>query len=370
MSCPLLGHLDPDYLAIMDEIQELLRKVFQTSHRLTLSLSGTGSAGMEAAADNFVEEGDSVLVGVHGFFGQRIAECIGRSGGECTIVRAPFGDPLDEKALARAAEQCKPTMIAVVHAETSTGVLQPLEPIREICERFEALLLVDAVTSLGGHPVSVDERGVDICYSCSQKCLGCPPGLSPFTTSPRALRKLENRKKVPNSWYLDLALIQKYWGQERIYHHTAPVSMNYALREGLLAVLEEGLEERWRRHRRNQRALVAGIEEMGLRMRVAPEHRLWTLSTVLIPDGIDEIALRGQLLSQFNLEIGGGLGDLKGKVWRIGLMGETSRSKNVLYCLDALEQSLRRQGFGCRQGAGVEAARAYLDSAKVATSSR
>ena len=356
MSRPLVGHLDPEFLSTMDEIQDLLRQVFRTSNPSTIPISGTGSAGMEASVANFVEDGDPVLVGVNGVFGQRISEMVERNGGSCTTVSAPFGEPLDESQMMDAAERCKPKIIAIVHAETSTGVLQPIDPIREICEHFDALLLVDTVTSLGGHPVNVDEWGIDICYSVTQKCLGCPPGLAPVTLSPKAIETLKTRTSKCKSWYLDLNLIQSYWGNDRVYHHTAPISMNYALREALLLILEEGIEQCWNRHRRNHQALVAGISSLGLNMHVAPEYRLWSLNTVSLPEGVDDIKLRQQLLEEFNLEIGGGLGELKGKVWRVGLMGDNSRTHNVLYFLFALEECMKCQGFQCDSGAGVRAA--------------
>ena len=359
MSRPLVGHLDPEFIQMMNEIQELLRKIFQTSNPLTLPLSGTGSAGMEAAVANSVEEGDSVLVGVNGVFGQRIAEMVRRNGGNCTEVSVPFGEPLRPEAMAEAAETCKPRIIAVVHAETSTGVLQPLEPIREVCDRFDALFLVDTVTSLGGHPVDVDSRKIDICYSGTQKCLSCPPGLAPFTFSAAAEDKVRSRSTKCKSWYLDLNLIGSYWGDDRVYHHTAPISMNYALHEALSIIVEEGLEPRWERHERNHNALVAGIEEMGLGMYVEADYRLWSLNTVTIPEGVDDATVRSQLLNEFQLEIGGGLGDLKGKVWRVGLMGENSQSRNVLQFLLALETCLKSQGFQCTAGAGVGAAAEY-----------
>ncbi len=362
MSRPLVSHLDPEFVCIMNEIQDLLRQVFQTSHPLTIPISGTGSAGMEASVVNFVEEGDSVLVGVNGVFGQRLAENVRRCGGDCTLIFAKFGEPLNETDMAQAAEKCRPKIIALVHAETSTGVLQPVQPVREICNRFGSLLLVDTVTSLGGHPVAVDSWGIDICYSGTQKCLSCPPGLSPFTMSSRAAERLKRRTSKCRSWYLDLDLVQAYWGKERTYHHTAPISMNYALKESLLIVLEEGLESRWERHERNHRALVSGIEAMGLSMHVSPEYRLWSLNTLKVPNSIDDIKVRNQLLSEFNLEIGGGLGELKGRVWRVGLMGETSRSQNVLYFLDALEKCLHSQGFRAAEGAGVRAASEHLGS--------
>ena len=362
MSRPLVGHLDPEFIQMMNEIQELLRKVFQTSNSLTLPLSGTGSAGMEAAVANSVDEGDSVLVGVNGVFGQRIAEMVRRNGGNCTEVSVPFGEPLRPEAMAEAAEKCKPRIIAVVHAETSTGVLQPLEPIREICDRFDALFLVDTVTSLAGHRVEVDSWKIDLCYSGTQKCLGCPPGLAPLTISAAAEDKIRSRSTTCKSWYLDLNLIRSYWGDARVYHHTAPISMNYALHEALSIIVEEGLEQRWERHERNHKALVAGIEAMGLRMHVEAEYRLWPLNTVRIPEGVDDAKVRSQLLNEFRLEIGGGLGDLKGKVWRVGLMGESSQSRNVLQFLMALETCLRSQGLQCTAGAGVGAAAEYFSA--------
>jgi alanine-glyoxylate transaminase/serine-glyoxylate transaminase/serine-pyruvate transaminase len=360
MSRPVIGHLDPQFLEIMNEVQSLLREVFQTENQLTIPISGTGSAGMEASVVNFVEEGDAVLVGVHGVFGQRLAEEVRRCGGQLTTVEARFGEPLDPDLLRRAAEKCRPKIIVVVHAETSTGVLQPIEPISETCRDFEALLLVDTVTSLGGHPVSVDQWGIDICYSGTQKCLSCPPGLAPFTASPQALDCLNTRGTKCRSWYLDLSLVRDYWGDERTYHHTGPVSMIYALREALLVMTEEGLQRRWSRHQKNHQGLVAGIEAMGLKMHVSPEFRLWSLNTISIPHGVEDVRLRKQLLNDFDLEIGGGLGELQGKVWRVGLMGETSRSHNVLYFLHALEKCLRQQGHSCPSGAGVAAASELL----------
>ena len=360
MGRPLVGHLDPEFVQVMNEVQDLLREVFQTSNRLTIPISGTGSAGMEAAIVNFVEEGDSVLVGVHGVFGMRLAEEARRNGAEVTTVDVPFGEPLDPKVLATAAEKCRPKVIAVVHAETSTGVLQPLSPIREICDQHESLFLVDTVTSLGGHPVNLDDTGIDICYSGTQKCLSTPPGLSPFSASDSAVEVMTSRTSKCRSWYLDLSLVCAYWGEERTYHHTAPVSMIFGLREALKIITEEGLQKRWNRHQKNHLGLVSGIEAMGLRMHVDPDYRLWTLNTVSIPDGIDDLQVRKQLLEDFNLEVGGGLGNLQGKVWRVGLMGESSRSQNVLYFLYALEHCLRIQGFSCEKGGGVAAASEIL----------
>lgn len=353
---PLLGHLDPDFLSLMSEIQELLRQVFLTSNRLTLPVSGTGSAGMEAALVNFLEPDDSVLVGVHGVFGQRMAEVARRCRARVEIVEAPFGQPLDLDQLRTAALKSNPKIIAVVHAETSTGVLTSLETVRQICDETDSLLLADTVTSLGGLPLRIDDWEVDIAYSGTQKCLSCPPGLAPLTVSERAAGRLAQRKSPVQSWYLDLSMVQNYWGSERTYHHTAPISMNYALLAALQETIEEGLQERWRRHERNHRALVAGIEAMGLRMYVQPEFRLWSLNTVTIPEGVDDARVRSRLLHDFNLEIGGGLGSLKGRVWRVGLMGDSSRIRNVLYFLHALERALAAEGFHCPPGSGVQAA--------------
>jgi len=343
----------------MNEIQDLLRETFETENPLTIPVSGTGSSGMEAAVVNFVEPGDSVLVGINGVFGGRITDCAQRCGAECTTVVSNFGEPLNLDAMAQAAEACEPKIIAVVHAETSTGVLQPLEPVREIAEKYDSLLLVDAVTSLGGHPVGVDRLGIDICYSGTQKCLSCPPGLAPVTISPRASEKMVDKCQ---SWYLDLQMVSSYWGTERTYHHTAPISMNYALREALQIIVEEGLEERWARHQLHHRGLVAGIEALDLSMHVAPEYRLWSLNTVRIPEGVEDVKVRKQLLEDFNLEIGGGLGALAGKVWRVGLMGENSRAEAVLFFLHALERCLIDQGFKTTAGAGVSAASELLGS--------
>jgi alanine-glyoxylate transaminase/serine-glyoxylate transaminase/serine-pyruvate transaminase len=314
---------------------------------------------MEALVANFVEDGDSVLIGVNGVFGQRLAEMVRRHGGSPTLVESSWGDPVDEKGMLEAAQKCNPRIVAVVHAETSTGVLQPVEPFKEICDQFGSLLLVDAVTSLGGHPVEVDSWGIDLCYSGTQKCLSCPPGLGPITVSEKAEQWLRQRTSKCKSWYLDLNLVNSYWGADRTYHHTAPISMNYAFLETLNLVMEEGLQKRWERHHRNHQAFVSGIEGLGLQMFVAPAYRLWSLNTVTIPEGIDDAKIRSQLLSDHNLEIGGGLGELAGRVWRVGLMGENSSSKNVLYFLFALGKCLKNQGFSCDPGAGVQAAASF-----------
>lgn len=342
LATPVLGHLDPQFLAMMDEIQELLRFVFQTENQLTIPVSGTGSAGMESSLCNFLEAGDSILVGVNGYFSERICDMASRYGAEVRRLERPWGEVFTPEEIEKALRQKPAKIVALVHAETSTGALQPMEGIGEIAHRYGALLLMDCVTSLGGVPVKIDEWGVDIAYSCSQKCLGAPPGLSPLTVSPRAREILRTRhSKVPN-WYLDLTLIEKYWGKERTYHHTAPISMNYALREALRLVYEEGLEARFARHRANAELLWSGLEALGLSMHVPREHRLPLLTTVRVPDGVDELAVRKQLLNEYHIEIAGGLGTLAGRIWRIGLMGYSSQRENVTLLLAALKEILGR----------------------------
>ncbi len=355
MSAPVLGHLDPLFLRCMDEIQEMLRYVFETGNRVTVPISATGSAGMEAALVNIIEPGDEVVVCIHGVFGERRLDIIERAGGNPVIVRAEWGHAINRKDIEAALDSSSPRALAIVHAETSTGVLQDLTGLAELVHAKGALLIVDAVTSLGGHPVGVDCNGIDACYSGTQKCLGAPPGLSPITFSERALERVRARKSKVHSWYLDMTMVEKYWGSDRTYHHTAPISMSYALREALRIVCDEGLEARWRRHELNHRALVAGVEAMGLAMNVAPEHRLWSLNAVRVPEGVDDAGIRGRLLNDSNIEIGGGLGPLKGKIWRIGLMGSGSSRDNVLLVLEALRGALKAEGFECPSG--VEAAR-------------
>ncbi|HVG20989.1 MAG TPA: alanine--glyoxylate aminotransferase family protein, partial [Blastocatellia bacterium] len=288
MAAPVLGHLDPLFLRCMDDIQELLRYVFETENRVTIPISATGSAGMEAALVNVIEPGDEVVVCINGVFGERMYDIVGRAGGTPIAVRAEWGRAVGRDRIEDALDSCKPRALALVHAETSTGVLQDLTGLGDLAHSRGALLIVDAVTSLGGHAVGVDRNGIDICYSGTQKCLGAPPGLAPITFSERALELIRARRSKVQSWYLDITMVENYWGGNRTYHHTAPISMNYALREALRIVREEGLEARWRRHCLNHQALVAGIEAMGLRMSVAPEHRLWSLNAVRVPDGVDD----------------------------------------------------------------------------------
>ena len=357
MTAPILGHLDPEFLRIMDECNDMLRDVMGTANRITLATPGTGTSGMEAAVMNLVEPGDKVVVGICGYFGERIAVMAERAGGAVTRVQAPWGSPTDFAAVesaVRAAGNVK--VIAIVHAETSTGVLTPVEPFAKLAREHGALLLVDCVTSLGGVPVTVDAWGADAVYSGTQKCLSAPPGMAPLTMSPRAWDAIKAREVPCNSWYLDLSLLEAYWDERRAYHHTAPISMVYALHEALALVLDEGLETRWARHERNGRALQAGLEAMGLVLHADAGYRLPVLTTVRIPEGVNDAEVRGALLNRNSIEIGGGLGDLRGKVWRIGLMGESSTPGNVLLALNALGRALREQGFKADIRAAVQAA--------------
>jgi len=360
MAAPILGHLDPIFLQCMDDVQALLRYVFETQNRVTIPISATGSAGMEAALVNSIEPGDQVIVCINGVFGQRMLDIVERAGGKPIVIEAAWGEAFKLDVLEATLNSSDPRALAIVHAETSTGVLQDLSGLAEITHRRGALLIVDAVTSLGGHPVGVDRNEIDICYSGTQKCLGAPPGLSPITFSERALDRIRSRHSKVESWYLDITMVERYWGEDRTYHHTAPISMNYALREALRIVHEEGLEARWHRHELNHRALVAGIEAMGLRMSVAPEQRLWSLNAISVPEGVDDARIRARLLEE-NLEIGGGLGPLKGRIWRVGLMGSGSSRQNVLLVLEALNRALKAEGLSCESG--VEAAQKIYDSA-------
>jgi len=356
-SLGVVGYLDPDFIHIMDQTMELLRRTFRTGNELTLVVPGTGMAGMEAAVYNTVEPGDRVVVAVMGFFGERIATMAERAGGEVTVVRFPWGQAVDHVELEKVVREIRPTVLACVHAETSTGVLQPMAEITRIAREYDCILLVDAVTSLGGCPLEVDGWGIDVCYSGSQKCAGALPGLAPLTMGRRAREKLAARKSEVRSWYLDLTLIEKYWtGDPRAYHHTAPVNLVYAIYEALRLAQEEGMPERWARHRRNAEALRAGLRAMGLRLFVDDKIMLPPLTSVLIPEGINDAQVRGMLLSEFGIEIGGGLGEGKGKIWRIGLMGYGAQERHVMLLLTALEQLLGRLGYGLEPGAGIAAA--------------
>ncbi len=341
MAAPLIGHLDPEFIAIMNDVQNLLRYVFQTENEMTIPVSGTGSAGMEAAFCNFVEPGDHVLVCVNGLFGQRMADVAGRYGATVTCIERDWGAVFTPQEIEVALQQQPAKIVALVHAETSTGALQPMEQIGDIAQKHGALLILDTVTSLGGVPVEIDKWGVDVAYSGTQKCLSCPPGLSPMTVNERARDVLRARQAKVANWYLDLSMLESYWGDSRTYHHTAPISMNYALREALRLIYEEGLEACFARHQANAELLWAGLEELGMPLHVPLSHRLPPLSTPRLPKEMDEITIRRELLERYNIEIAGGFGPLKGQVWRIGLMGFSSRRENVALLLTALREILQ-----------------------------
>lgn len=341
----VVGHLDPFFLQTAREVRKLLGYAFSTSNEFNLALSGTGSSGMEAAVANFTEPGTKFALLSNGFFGDRIGEMARRQGGEVATLSKPWGEPFDPQEAREFIRRERPRIVAFVQAETSTGMFNHAKPICEAAHEVDALTIADCVTSLGGMPVNVDENGIDIAYSCSQKGLGCPPGLAPITVSSRALERLKQRKTPVQSWYLDLLLLDSFYTGGK-YHHTASATMFYALRESLAMVEEEGREQRWERHRKNHQAFVAGIESMGLRMHVAdPANRLWTLNTPRVPDGIDDAKVRKYLLDERGIEISGGFGPLAGKVFRIGLMGYGSQPENVMLVLEALESALKQQGF-------------------------
>lgn len=340
LGTPLVGHLDPRFIELMNQTQELLRYAWQTDNQLTIPVSGTGSAAMEAAIANVVEPGDSVVVANNGYFGLRLVDMTGRYGAEVSQITKPWGQVFTLDEFHAALQRHRPAVLAVVHAETSTGALQPLEGLGPLCREHNCLLLVDTVTSLGGAPLYVDAWQIDVAYSGGQKCLSCPPGASPLTLGERALTKLRARKTKVRSWYLDVSLLEKYWGADRTYHHTAPISMIYALREALRVVSEEGLEARWARHREIAELLWNGLGELGIGCHVAEPHRIPSLTTALVPAGVDAKAVCGRLLADYNVEIAGGLGELAGKVWRIGLMGYNSRRENVELLLSALRRVL------------------------------
>jgi alanine-glyoxylate transaminase/serine-glyoxylate transaminase/serine-pyruvate transaminase len=340
MAMRQVGHLDPTFLEVMAEEMEMLRYLFQCDNELTLPISGTGSAAMEASLANVIEPGDVVLVGIIGYFGQRLADMAARYGADVRTIEKPWGQVLELDELYAAVEQHRPSVLALVHGETSSGACQPIEGIGELCREFDCLLLVDTVASLGGVPFFTDDWKVDIVYTGSQKCISCPPGTAPLTFGPRAVRKLERRKVDTANWYLDLNLLMKYWGSPHVYHHTAPINSNYALREALSLIAEEGLAARWARHQESAELFWQGLERLGLSCHVAPELRLPSLTTVRVPEGVDAKNIAGRLLNEYNIEIAGGFGPLAGKVWRVGLMGFNSRRENVTLLLEALRQVL------------------------------
>lgn len=363
LAAPTVGHLDPYFLKLMDEVQQMLREVFQTKNKLTLAVSGTGSSGMEACIVNLVEPGDKMLICVNGVFGGRMTDVATRYGAEVMTIERPFGEVFTADEVQQAVKEFQPKLVGIVHAETSTGALQPIDAISKVVHAEGALLVLDCVTSLGGLPVKIDDWAVDAAYSGTQKCLSCPPGLAPVTFSDRAVEVMETRDSKVASWYLDMSMVRNYWSdQSRAYHHTAPINMNYGLHQALRNVLDEGLENAFTRHQRNHLALRAGLEAMGLNYAVAEEFRLPMLNAVLIPNGVDDKAVRSRLLNEFGIEIGGGLGPMAGKTWRIGLMGEACTKRNVLLFLAALENCLHAAGHTISPGAGVGAANEYYAS--------
>jgi alanine-glyoxylate transaminase / serine-glyoxylate transaminase / serine-pyruvate transaminase len=357
MASPLVGHLDPWFLEMMGDVQVLLRRVFQTENRITYPISASGSGGIEAAVVNALEDGDECMVCSNGMFSERMAVIAERSPAKVIRVTAPLGRPVDPEDVRRAGRGRRIKLVGLAHGETSTGVVEHLEPYRKVADELGALLVVDAVATLAAIPLDVDRERVDICFSGSQKALSAPPGMAPITVNARVEDVIHARKKPVQSWYFDLTPAMDYWGQERTYHHTPPISLIYGMREALRLVLEEGLEARWARHLHNQQALVAGIEAMGLELFVKnPADRLVTVTAVKIPAGIDDKRVRSQLLDEFNIEIAGGIGPTKGQIWRIGLMGFSSQKQSVLLLLATLEKVLLDQGLRVPAGAGVGAA--------------
>lgn len=355
LAAPTIGHLDPQYLKIMDETRAMIREVFSTTNEMTMATSGTGSAGMEMCVVNLIEPGDEMIVCVNGVFGTRMRDVAERAGATVHSIEQDWGKIIEPSAVAEAlAAHPNTKVLGIVHAETSTGAHQPLVEISKLVHDAGALLLVDAVTSMGGVELLVDEWKIDAVYSGTQKCLSCPPGLAPVSFSPAALAAMDARKTKVQSWYLDVSMLRAYWGEERVYHHTAPINMTYALHEALRIVLEEGLEARIERHRVNHEALRAGLEAMGFSY--IPEHSLTTLNAVHVPEGVDDLTVRKRLLNEYGIEIGAGLGPFKGKAWRIGLMGDSSTKRNVLLVLAALESLLLDQGADIKPGEAQRAA--------------
>ncbi len=357
MSTPLIGHLDPWFTRVMTDVQAQLRATFLTENRVTFPLSASGSGGIEAAVLNPLEAGDEAIICVNGFFSERMHVIAERTPAKLHRVEVPYGRTVDPEDVRRAGKGRKVKMIGLAHGETSSGVLHSLEGFRAVADELGALLVVDAVATLAGVPLHVDQQRVDICFSGTQKAISAPPGMSPITVSPRAEEVLRNRKTPVQSWYFDLTSALNYWGKDRLYHHTPPISLIYGLREALRIVLDEGVENRWERHRQNQAALGAGLEAMGLELFVKnPADRLPTVTSVRIPAGIEDARVRNQLLDEFNIEIAGGFGPVKGQIWRVGQMGYCSQKNFVLLFLAAFEKVLLDQGYHASAGAGVGAA--------------
>lgn len=367
LAAPIVGHLDPWFKTCMDETQILMRQVFQTENRITMPLSASGSGGIEAAVVNTLEEGDEAVVCVNGYFSERMYETALRTPAKVIKVEARMGEAVDPDEVRKAAAGKRIKILGLAHGETSSGVVTALDPYRKLADELGALLVVDAVASLAAEPLHVDKQRLDIVFSGSQKALSAPPGMSPITISPRAEEALRNRKKKVQSWYFDLTTAMNYWGKDRLYHHTPPISLIYALREAMRLTIEEGLEVRWERHRVNQQALISGLEAMGLELLVKnPKERLVTVTPVMIPAGVDDAKFRNQLLEEFNVEIAGGIGPLKGKIWRLGLMGYCAQRANVLLLLAAMEHVLHAQSARVPAGAGVAAAvRSYTEAEAV-----
>jgi alanine-glyoxylate transaminase/serine-glyoxylate transaminase/serine-pyruvate transaminase len=357
LAAPVVGHIDPWFKTCMDETQILMRQVFQTANRVTMPLSASGSGGIEASVLNTLEAGDEAIICVNGWFSERMYEIALRSPARVTKVEAPYGTTVDPEDVRKAGTGKKIKIVGLAHGETSSGVVTQLDPFRKVADELGALLIVDAVASLAAEPLNVDKQKLDIVFSGSQKALSAPPGMSPITVSPRVEEVLKNRKTKVQSWYFDLTTAMNYWGKDRLYHHTPPISLIYALREAMRLTMEEGLENRWARHRVNQQALIAGVEAMGLILLVKNQkERLVTVTPVMIPAGIDDTKFRNQLLDEFNIEIAGGIGPLKGKIWRLGLMGYCAQKANVLLLLSAMEKVMTDQGARLAPGAGVAAA--------------
>lgn len=364
LAAPIVGHLDPFFKTCMNETQELMRQVFQTQNKVTMPMSASGSGGIETAIVNTLEPGDEAIVCVNGYFSERMYEVASRTQARITKVEVPLGRPVDPEDVRRAAAGKKIKIIGLAHGETSTGVVTHIDAFRKVADELGALLIVDAVASLAAEPMHVDKQRLDIVFSGSQKALSAPPGMAPITVSPRAEEVLTHRKTKVQSWYFDITTAMAYWGQGRLYHHTPPISLIYALREAMRIAIEEGLETRWERHRSCQQALIAGCEAMGMKMFVEnPKDRLVTVNPVLIPAGVDDVKFRDQLLDEFNIEIAGGIGPLKGKIWRLGLMGYCAQKANVLLLLGAMEKVMLDQNIRVSAGAGVAAAaRAFANS--------
>jgi alanine-glyoxylate transaminase / serine-glyoxylate transaminase / serine-pyruvate transaminase len=357
MAAPIVGHVDPWFTEMMGEVQTLLRSVFQTQNRITFPISASGSGGIEAAVVNPLEDGDECIICVNGAFSERMAIMAERISAKVIRVESPYGRPVDPEEVRRAGKGRKIKMIGLTHGETSSAVVQRIDDYRRVADELGALLVVDAVATLAGIPLNADKQRIDICFSGTQKAISAPPGMAPITVSERVEEVMRARKEPVRSWYFDLNPTMNYWGHERTYHHTPPISLIYGLREALRLVVEEGLEARWERHLHNQQALIAGLEALGLELFVTnPADRLVTVTGVRVPAGVEDARVRGQLLDEFNIEIAGGLGPMKGRMWRIGLMGYSSQKNNVLLFLTALEKCLLDQGFHLPAGAGVAAA--------------